>query len=61
MVESEDVVDGGVGFPEGGEFLVGEESDMGLGVGLAEAEQGGGGHDGIAEPIHATDEDALVG
>jgi hypothetical protein len=61
LVESEDFVDGGVVFPERGEFEVGEESDVGLGVGFAEAEEGRGGHDGIAEPIDAADEDSQVG
>src|SRR5262245_30811660 len=45
--------------PEGREFFVGDQRDVGLGKMFTEPGQCRGHHDGIAEPIDATDEDAL--
>ena len=56
--EGKDAVKAGVMKPEVGEFLVGEEGDVGLGKTLAQTLESGRRHDGVAKPINTAHEDA---
>ena len=52
--ERNDFVDGGMRLPEVHEFRRGEQCDVGVGFGFAQAQQRGCGHHGVTQPIHAT-------
>ena len=49
--ESQDRVDGGVMGPQTGQFFGRQQGNMGTGPGLAQTQQGGGGHHGVTQPI----------
>jgi hypothetical protein len=44
--------------PQVGQLIFGQQRDVCSGIGLAEPEQCRAGHDGVAEPINAADDDA---
>ena len=46
-------------FPKAGEFFVCEESEARFGVCFAQSINGGQGHDGVAQPVDAADENVL--
>jgi len=47
--------------PELGELLVSQQGEVRLRLSLAQSEQRGRGHYGIAEPVHATHQDPVGG
>ena len=56
--KGKDAVRQGAHGPKGGEAGLGQEHDFGVGPVVAKGLEGGHGHDGVAEPIDAADEDA---
>jgi hypothetical protein len=56
----EELVDAGVVAPEVVEFGRAEEGDVSVGIEFAEAVNGGHGHDGVANPVNAADEDVFL-
>ena len=47
--------------PELGELLVSQQGEVRLRLSLAQSEQRGRGHHGIAEPVHAAHQDPVGG
>ena len=57
--ERDDFVDRGMGSPEFSEFGSGEKRDVSAWLGVAQAQQRGSRHDGVAEPIDAANENTF--